>query len=76
MPGAGQRTAWVAYKHREVGGTERRRTDYHRTGLSTRAGLRAEVGLGWFAVVCREQTAPKWSYGQVAADSGGMEGAG
>ena len=49
LPGAGQRRAWVGYKHREVGGTERRKTDYHRTGLSTRAGLRAEVGLGWFA---------------------------
>ena len=27
-------------------------------------------------MVCREQTAPKWSYGQVAADNEGMEGAG
>ena len=49
MPGAGQRTAWVREKHGEVGGTKQRRTNYHTTGLSTRAGLRTEVGLGWFA---------------------------
>ena len=48
MPGAGQRTAWVREKHGEVGGTKQR-TNYHTTGLSTRTGLRTEVGLGWFA---------------------------
>lgn len=61
MPGAAQRTAWVGEKRAEEDQLSQDRA-FH-TGWPQSGG--------GFGVVCREQTAPKWSYGQVAADSRG-----